>query len=82
MLHPVAELTEDRLGDVEGALRYEVNADSLGADQADYLLNLLLEEWGRVVEEQVRFIEEKSDLGLLQVTRLGEALEEFRHEPE
>src|SRR6185503_18012278 len=58
MLHAIAELAEHRLWNVEWILRDEVDADALGSNQAYDLLDLLHERIRRVVEQQVRLIEE------------------------
>src|SRR5438067_6070027 len=39
MLHPVAELPGDFLGNVNRVLRDEIDADALGADQPHHLLD-------------------------------------------
>ena len=39
MLHAVAQLSENYIGDIEWVLCHEVNADSLGPDQSDHLFN-------------------------------------------
>ena len=41
MLHPVAQLSEDDLRYVSGTLRDEIDAHPFGADEADYLFNLV-----------------------------------------
>ncbi len=41
MLHAVAELTQHGVGHVGRALRDEIDADALGPDQPDHLLDLL-----------------------------------------
>ena len=38
MLHAVAQLAQHHIGNIEGILRNEVNADALGTDQANHLL--------------------------------------------
>jgi hypothetical protein len=82
VLHPVAELAQHRIGDVGGVLGDEVDADALGANQADHLLHLLQEAAGGVAEQQVRLIEEEHQLGLLRVAHLGQLLEQLGEQPE
>ena len=41
MLYPVAQLTQDNVGDVGGQLRDEEDAHALAAYQADDLLDLV-----------------------------------------
>ena len=82
VLHPVPELAEDRLGDVEGVLGDEVDAHPLRADQPHHLLHLLEERSGRVAEEQVRLVEEEDQPGLVGVSHLGQVLVELGEQPE
>ena len=82
MLHAVAQLAEDVLGDVGGALGDEVDADALGADEADDLLNLVEQGLRGVGEEHVGLIEEEDELGQGQVAHLGQRGVELREEPE
>jgi hypothetical protein len=81
-LHAVSELAEDRIGNVLGVLGDEIDANALGADQADDLFDFVQEGWRHVVEEQVGFVEEEHELGLGQVADLGEVFEEFGEHPE
>ncbi len=82
MLHPVAELAEHGIGDVERILRDEVHADALGADQPHHLLDLLEQRRRRIVEQQVRLVEEEHQLGLVEVADLGQLLEQLGQQPE
>ncbi len=75
-------MAEDHVGDVERVLADEVNADAFRADQADDLFDFIRERFLDIGEEQVRFIEEENQLGFLGVAHFGQALEEFREEPE
>ncbi len=81
VLHAVAELAEHARGDVLGRLGHEEDADALGADEADGLLDGFLEGLARVGEEQVRLVEEEDELGLVDVADLGEVVEEVREHP-
>ena len=72
VLHPVAELREHVRRDVLRALRDEEDADALRADQPHHLLDLLEERLARVVEQQVRLVEEEHELGLLEIADLGQ----------
>ncbi len=82
VLHAIAELAEDDLRDVVRVLRDEVDADALGADEADDLLDARAEGGGQIVEEQVRFVEEEDELGLFSIADFGHALEELRQQPQ
>ena len=82
MLDPVAELAEDLVGDVVGELRAEVHAHTLGPDDPDDLLDALAQRRGRVVEHEVRLVEEEHQPGLVEIADLREVLEELRQEPQ
>ena len=82
VLDAVAELGEDVAGDVVGVLGAEVDADPLGADQADDLDDLVGQGLGGVGEEEVGLVEEEDEDGLVGVADLGELLEELGEEPE
>ena len=82
MLHAVAELAEHLVRDVERVLGDEVDADALGADQPHHLLDLLQQRLGRVVEQQVRLVEEEHELRLVEVADLGQLLEQLGEQPE
>jgi hypothetical protein len=81
VLHPVAELAEDVLWHVRGVLRDEVDPHPLGADQPGHLFDLVQQRLGRVVEEQMRLVEEEDQLRLVRVADLGQFLEEFAQQP-
>ena len=78
VLNPVSQLSQDRVGDVPGTLGHEVHPDPLGTHQTDNLLDLVQKNLRGSVEEKVRFVEEKHELRLIQVTRFGELLEQLR----
>ena len=82
MLDAVSELTQDGVGDVEGVLRNEVDADPLGSDEPHDLLDLVLEGLRDVFEEQVRLVEEEDEFRLRQIAHFGKLLEELREKPE
>lgn len=82
MLDPATELSEHVLGQVARVLRDEIDADALRADQADNLLDLVDQRLRRIVEQQVGFVEEEDELGLVRVADLGEPLEQFSQQPQ
>ena len=82
VLDAVAELGEDRRRDVGRRLGHEVDADALRADQPGGPLDLVHQRLGRVVEQQVRLVEEEAQLRLGQVARLGQALVQLGQHPE
>ena len=60
MLDAVAELARDRVGNVDRVLGDEIDADALRADQPHDLLDLVEQRLGRVVEQQMRLVEEEA----------------------
>ena len=81
MLHAVSELGEDVLVDVLRSLRDEEDPDSLRPDQTHRLGHRLEKGLRRVVEQEVRFVEEEDQLRLLEVADLRERLEQLGEEP-
>ncbi len=67
VLEAVAELRQHDFRHVGRRLRHKINADALGADQPHHLLDLVDQLLRRVAEEQVRFIEEEDELGLIRI---------------
>ena len=82
MLHAMAQLTQHRIGDVHWILGDEINAHALGADQPDHLLDLLQQDPGRFVEEQVGFVEEEHQPGLVDIPHFRQLLEQLGEHPQ
>ena len=81
VLDPQAELREHLLGQVGRLLGHEEHADALGADQPHGALERVQERVGRLVEQQVRLVEEHDELRRRQVARLRERLEQLGDQP-
>ncbi len=64
VLHPVAQLDQHGVGQIQRVLRLKVHAHALAAHQAHHRLDALYQRGGRVIEQQVRFIQ-KHRFGLL-----------------
>ena len=69
-------------GHVGRVLGDEVDADALGADQAHHPLHRLDQRRRRVVEQEMRLVEEEDELRLVEVADLRQLLEQLRHQPE
>jgi len=82
VLDAVAELAEDGVGDVDGVLGDEVDADALGPDEADDLLDAGAEDGRLVGEEEVSLVEEEDELGFIEIAGFGQVLEELGEQPE
>ena len=80
MLDAVAELARHRVGNVERVLRDEIDADALRPDQPHHLLDLLEQRLGRVLEQEMRLVEEEHELRLVGIADLGQLLEQLRHQ--
>src|SRR5690606_17999317 len=78
----VAELAQHLVRHVIRVLRAEIDPHALGADQPHHLLDPLPQRWRAVVEQQVRLVEEEHQLRYLQVTDLGQVLEQLAQQPE
>ena len=81
VLHPVAQLRQDAVGQVGGHLRHEEHAHALGADEAHGVLDRLPEGLAGVLEQQVRLVQEEDQLRLLGVAHLGEVVEQVGQQP-
>ncbi|MCY1291948.1 hypothetical protein D9M70_411550 [compost metagenome] len=62
-------------------MRDEVDAHALGSDEAHDLFDALRQHLRRIVEEQVRLVEEEHQLRLVRVAHLGQFLEQLRKQP-
>ncbi|MNS62004.1 hypothetical protein D3C72_950500 [compost metagenome] len=82
VLHAVAELGKNGFRHVERVLRHEIDADALGADKAHDLFHAFHQHPWRIVEEQMRLIEEEHETRLFRVAHLRQFFEEFREHPE
>src|SRR4029453_4653153 len=82
VLNPITKLAQNFVRHIVWKLGAEVHADAFGSDEANDLLHALAQRLGRVVEEQLGFIEEENDLRLVQIPHFGQVFEELRQEPE
>ncbi len=82
MLDPVAKLAKYVLWHVGRRLRYEINANTLGPDQAGDLLHLIYEGLWRVVKQQVGLVKEEHQLGFVRITNLWQFLKQFGQQPQ
>jgi hypothetical protein len=82
VLHATAQLSQHLVRHVDRILRDEINADALGADQADHLLDLVHQRLRRVVEQQMRLVEEEHQFRLRQVAGFRQLLKQLRQHPQ
>ena len=82
VLHAVAELAQHRVRYVERVLRHEVDAHALGSHQAHHQLDALDQRRGRVLKSRCASSKEEHQLGLIDVTHLGQGLEQLRQHPQ
>ena len=82
MLHPVAQLAGHFFRNVDRVLRDEIDAHALRTDQAHHLFHLVHQRIGRFVEQQMRFVKEEHQFGLVGIAHLGERFEQFGQQPQ
>ena len=82
MLHAVAELREHLVRHVDRILGHEIDADPFGADQPHHLFDLVHQRLRRIVEQQMRLVEEKDELGFRRIACLRQLLEQLRQHPQ
>ena len=82
MLDAVVELPRHCIGNVDRVLCDEVDANSLGSDQPHHLLDLVDQRRRGVVEQQVRFVEEETQLRAIGIADFGQGFEQFRQQPQ
>jgi hypothetical protein len=82
VLHPVAQLGQHAVGDVQRVLGHEIHAHALGPHQPHHQLDALDQHLGRLVEQQVGLVEEEHQLGLVGVADLGQLLEQLGQHPQ
>ena len=82
MLHAVAQLAEHGVRDIERVLRHKIHTHPLGADQPHDLLYLVEQGLGRIVKEQMGLVKKEHQFGFVDITDLGQVLEQFGQHPE
>ena len=82
VLDAVAQLAEHGVGNIRRVLSDEIDADAFRSDQAHDLLHFLEKRRGRVRKQKVRFVEEEHEHGLVGIADFGQALEQFREQPQ
>ena len=82
MLHPVAQLAQHGVGQIQRVLGHEVHPHAFAANQAHHQLNAFDQGGGCVFEQQVRLVEKKHQFGLVQVTDLGQQLKQLGQHPQ
>src|SRR5690606_37898406 len=82
MLNAIAKLGQDRLWYIEWILRDEIDANALGTDQANHLLDTLQKRFGRFIEQKMCFIEKENEPRAIRIPHLGKFFEQFRQEPQ
>src|SRR2546423_719622 len=81
VLHAVAQLCEHLIGHVDRILRHQINPDALRAYQPNDLFDLIEQRLWRIVEQQMRFIEKKHELGFWRIAGLWQLLEQLGQHP-
>ncbi|MNL51366.1 hypothetical protein D3C87_1744590 [compost metagenome] len=81
MLHPVAKLRQHGFRHVQRVLRHEIDAHTLGADQPHHLFHSFDQHLRRVVEQEMRLVEEEHQPRLVRIAHFRQRLEQFRQQP-
>lgn len=81
MLDFRAKLCQNVVGNVLRRLGNEHDADAFRPDEAHGLDDLVEELLRCTVEQEMRFVEEEHELGLVDITYFWELLEEFGEQP-
>ena len=82
MLHAVAELPQHTIRHIARILRNKIDPHTFRADQPRDLLHLIDQRFGRIIEQQMRLIEEEDESRFIGVPDLGQLLEQFREQPQ
>ena len=82
MLDTVSELSEDAFRNIGRGLGHEIYSDALASDKPYYLLDLVHESLGGVVEEHMGFVEEEDQFRKVHVSDFRKSGIEVREEPE
>ena len=82
VLHPVPELAQHNIRNIERILADEINADAFRSDQPDHLFDFLANACLDVGEEQMRFVEEENQLRFFRIADFRQRLEQLRKHPE
>ena len=82
MLYSVTDLSENAFGNVGGVLCDKPNADALGANKSNDLLNFVNQCFGCVVEQEMSFVKEERKLGLFKVAGFGEHFIDLGEHPQ
>ena len=82
MLDPVAELAEHGIRQIEWILRDEIHPHALAAHQPHHQLDALDQRCWRVLEQQVGFVKEEHQLGLVEIADFGQQLEQLAEQPQ
>src|SRR6185436_4933317 len=81
MLHPVAQLGQNVRRYVLRGLGDKVHADAFRADQPHHLFDLLEKGLGGILKEEVRLVEEKHELGAVEIPCLGQVVIQVGQQP-
>ncbi len=82
MLDPVPQLSGDLFGDVDRILGHEEHADTLRSHQPHDLFDLVHQRPRRIIEQQMRLVEEEDELRPVGIAHFGQRLEQFGEQPQ
>ena len=82
MLHPISQLAQDLIRNINRVLCDEVNAHTLRAYEPHNLLHFVSNDIRKIRKKQMRLIEKEDETRLLRIANLWKFLEEFRQQPQ
>src|SRR6478672_3371766 len=80
VLHAVAELARHRVRDIERILRDKIDADALRPDQPHHLLDFLQQRLRRILEQEMRLVEEEDELWPVRVAHFRQFRKQLRQQ--
>ena len=81
MLHTVAQLAENRIGDICRTLTDEVDTYPFAADKLHHLHHFLQKGLWRIVKQQMCFVKEKHHGGFFGISDFWQNIKKFCHHP-
>ena len=82
MLHPVAQLGQHRIRNIQRVLGDKKHPNALGSNQPHHQLDALDQHLGRVLEQEVGFVKKEHQLGRVEVAHLGQGFKQLAEQPQ
>ena len=82
VLNTIAQLAQHDIRNIQRVLADEKDSDSLRTNQTHHLFDLLHQRFGRLVEQQMGFVEEEDHLWFFWISDFRQVLEQLRKHPQ